>query len=428
MIRRVVSLLAATAACVAAGVATAPGAAADRVRDGQWALQRLEAEKVWRITRGEGVTVAVIDSGVDANHPDLIGQVLPGADFVDGRTGDGRRDLDTEDSHGTGIAAIIAGRADDASGVAGLAPGVKILPIRATSGPGGFSSTEQLAKAVRFAADKGARVINVSLATTFTDANVEAAYRYALEKDAVVVAGAGNDGDTANQILYPAGYPGVVAVSAVDVNGKIWPRSQHGKQVVLAAPGVGIYTPSPNGKYASANGTSAATAYVSAAAALVRARYPHLTAGQVINRLIKTAHGAAQGWDEYYGYGIVYPYRALTADIPDGPRENPLLNRPGVTWPSGYTPQAAGDQGSRDESSAGGVLVVLALAGLGVLVLVVVLVVVVLVRRSGRKGPPPGPPGTPGGWGPPPGGYPQAGAWAGQSQQQPPPGWGPPRP
>ncbi|KWW98202.1 hypothetical protein TH66_18320 [Carbonactinospora thermoautotrophica] len=408
-------------------MAAAPDAAADRVRDGQWALQRLEAEKVWRITRGEGVTVAVIDSGVDASHPDLVGQVLPGADFGDGRTGDGRRDLDREKYHGTSMAALVAGRADDRAGIAGLAPGVKILPVLVHDGNSGMGPGV-LAKAVRFAVDKGAKVINISQATTFTDVVTEDAFRYAFEKDVVVVAGAGNNGDTVNQVLYPAGYPGVVAVSAVDVNGRIWPRSQHGKQVVLAAPGVGIYTPSPNGKYASANGTSAATAYVSAAAALVRARYPHLTAGQVINRLIKTAHGAAQGWDEYYGYGIVYPYRALTADIPDGPRENPLLNRPGVTWPSGYTPQAAGDQGARDESSAGGVLVVLALAGLGVLVLVVVLVVVVLVRRSGRKGPPPGPPGPPGGWGPPSGGYPQAGAWAGQSQQQPPPGWGPPRP
>jgi subtilisin family serine protease len=161
------------------------------------------------------------------------------------------------------------------------------------------------------------------------DSGVQAAVAYAEARNVVLVAGAGNDGVEADN--YPAAYPGVVSVAAADQDGQIWDKSDYGPSVVLTAPGVHIVAAGAGSdtEYRLSDGTSDATAYVSAAAALLRAKYPSLTAGQIINRLVQTAAkpGAPSGQgvrDPHYGFGIIRPDLALTQDIPAGPAAGPL--------------------------------------------------------------------------------------------------------
>ncbi|MDH6142533.1 type VII secretion-associated serine protease mycosin [Kitasatospora sp. GP30] len=365
------------------GLAAGP-AVADNIRDQQWALKVYDApNKVWPISQGDGVTVAVLDSGVAANHQDLTGQVLPGTDLTGAET-DGRTD---SIGHGTAMASIIAGHGHgDQAGVMGLAPKAKILPVRI-----GIHEVDDISggpdlkfdQALRFAVDKGAKVVNMSFGGGLrTDPSAREAVQYALSHDVVLVAATGN---LASDVSYPAAFPGVVAVGAVDQHGNVWAKSNHGPETTLVAPGVGIYSAgnaSPT-DYRFADGTSDATAYVSAIAALVRSKYPDLTAGQVIRRLITTAVAPPDGSavpNDRYGYGIASPSKALAANpaVDGGPKDNPLLNRvesqgaPDSASPA-PVPQAAAGGG-------GGVSVWLYVAG-GVVLLLVVGGIVVLVRR-----------------------------------------------
>ncbi|MEV0531371.1 type VII secretion-associated serine protease mycosin [Kitasatospora sp. NPDC050463] len=309
-------------------------AMADQIRDAQWPLKKFAAEaRVWPISQGDGVVVAVVDGGVSQEHQDLVGQVLPGADFSGGRT-DGRVD---SDGHGTAMASLIAGTGHGASaGVIGLAPKAKILPVRVRS-VDGLPEAQQsdLAQAVRFAADQGVKVINVSLGGySGADALTRDAIKYAASKDIVVVASAGNSGNKSSPVEYPAAFPGVVAVAAVDEQNRVWEKSTFGPETTIAAPGVGIYHASvtSTSSYNVGNGTSDATAYVSATAALIRSKYPALSAGQVINRMIKSATPPGDGSavpNAHYGYGVVDPARALepNAAVDGGAKANPLLGR-----------------------------------------------------------------------------------------------------
>ncbi|MET9966257.1 type VII secretion-associated serine protease mycosin [Streptomyces sp. NPDC006356] len=307
---------------------TAPTASADYVRDQQWALNAFAVQDVWAESQGQGVTVAVVDSGVDASHPDLTGQVLKGKDF----TGGGNAQEDKL-GHGTSMASLIAGHghgAGNSSGMMGLAPKAKILPLRTIQTEKDANRDETWAAAVRYAVDQGAKVINLSFGNdggkTLSDGR--AAIAYAQAHDVVVVAAAGNDGSIA--VEEPAALPGVVAVGAIDEKANRWEGSNTGKGLALMAPGVEVLAADPtrSQQYSLSNGSSDATAYVSAAAALVRSKYPDLSAGQVINRLIKTAtfahHKGLKAPDEEYGYGIVRPYSALTMNIPAGAKKNPL--------------------------------------------------------------------------------------------------------
>ncbi|MFB7944094.1 type VII secretion-associated serine protease mycosin [Kitasatospora phosalacinea] len=400
------------------------------------------AAKVWPISQGEGVTVAVIDTGVDASHPDLSGQILPGLDLTDSH-GDGRTDTE---GHGTAMASNIAAHGHgDGAGVMGLAPKAKILPIKISLGAESLTKSdgEVRSKAIRYAVDQGAKVINMSFTGGgSTDESYRAAINYAIQKDVVLVGGAGNFAGT--PVDYPAAFPGVVAVSAITDAGDIWKDSTTGPQVTLAAPGSGIHHASLKQGYDTGSGTSDASSFVSAIAALVRSKYPNLSAGQVINRMTSSAaqpEGKGPFPNDKYGYGIASPSKALAANpaVDNGPKENPLLNRAEPDWsnidgpaaspsagaskpatggakaPSnggGSTaPQASGDS---DSKSSTGMLIAI---GGGVVAVIVVVVIILLVRRSknGNNGGGPGGPGGPGASGGP--GAPGA---PGYGYQQPP--------
>ncbi|MGR6973073.1 type VII secretion-associated serine protease mycosin [Streptomyces cynarae] len=352
----------------------------------------------WVESQGEGVTVAVVDSGVDSSHPDLAGQVLEGKDFTGG--GNAHKDLD---GHGTSMASLIAGHghgAGNTSGMVGIAPKAKILPLRVIETQKDPNRDETWAAAVRYAVDHGAKVINLSFSNeggkTLSDGRE--AIAYAESHDVVIVASAGNEGSVS--VDEPAALPGVVSVGAVDKEGNRWDGSNTGKGLTLMAPGVDVLAAdmTRSQKYSLSTGTSDATAYVSATAALVRAKYPNLTAGQVINRLIKSAsflgHKGLKAPDQEYGYGIIRPYQAVTMDIPAGSKENPLGQLEASSATSGKASEGTGSstETKKKNSSSGGILI---LAGGIAAVVVIGAVALVVIRRRRNRGN--GDPGSGGG-------------------------------
>ncbi|MDX5458574.1 type VII secretion-associated serine protease mycosin [Micromonospora tulbaghiae] len=320
----------------------------DQVRDEQWQLEELRAKTAWRTSTGRGVVVAVIDSGVDGAHADLAGQVLPGLDLV---TPDGSDGPDPV-GHGTTVAGLIAGRADDDRGVVGLAPDAKILPVRVLDAENRYDDALVIAKAVRWAVDNGAQVVNLSLGGSSDNPALAAALDYAFARDVVVVACTGNLAtSTTTEVWYPAREPGVLAVAGLErTSENLWSGSITGHETVLSAPATGLYGARPEG-YWRVQGTSFAAPLVAATAALVRARYPKMSAGDVVNRLIATARDLGPtGRDDRFGYGLVDPVAALTADVPSV-GHNPLDDNasPGVV---GFGP-APGDGRDTRAAAAG---------------------------------------------------------------------------
>lgn len=308
--------------------ATGVPARADSTRQQQWFLDAMKAEQMWRTSTGEGVTVAVIDSGVDQDNPDLKGRVLSGKDFATYQAGDEHTDYD---GHGTGMAGLIAGTGayDAGNGAFGLAPGARILPVRmpdsaaaANEGEAARQFNEAAPKAIRYAADSGARVINISLGQTEGSAKLTAAVRYALEKGSLIFAAVGNSGDKGNQVEYPAATPGVVGVAAVGRNLSRTAESEHGPQVDLAAPGEDlVYACASRSGLCTGHGTSGATALASASAALIWSRHPTWTNNQVLRVLLNTIGAPTDGAqrNDSIGYGIVRPRVALQSPGDPGP-------------------------------------------------------------------------------------------------------------
>ncbi|MFF8543426.1 type VII secretion-associated serine protease mycosin [Streptomyces werraensis] len=312
---------------LAAALVLVPGitAHADTIRDRQWALDALHADQVWSTTRGAGVTVAVLDTGVEADHPDLDGNVLQGKDLV----GFGAREGDEAWArHGTAMAGIIAGHGHgpgNGDGVLGVAPEAKILPVRViledkdpARAKARSTRGNALAEGIRWAADHGADVINLSLGDDSASAHPEEgedeAIQYALRKGVVVVASAGNGGEKGDRISYPAAYPGVIAATAVDRYGTRAPFSTRRWYATVSAPGVDVIIADPDHKYYEGWGTSAAAAFVSGAVALVKAAHPDLTPAQIKRLLQDTARNApAAGRDDSRGFGFVDPAAAIEA-------------------------------------------------------------------------------------------------------------------
>ncbi|MEU5809924.1 type VII secretion-associated serine protease mycosin [Streptomyces sp. NPDC047718] len=319
-------------------VATAPPAVADAVRDRQWALTALRAEEAWGITQGDGVTVAVLDTGVDSTHPDLAGQVLDGTDLVGTGAGPGDRPWAR---HGTAMAGIIAGHGHGRNrrqGVLGIAPQAKVLPVRVILEEGDPDRAKArqnkggaLAEGIRWAADHGADVINLSLGDDSDSAHHEAAedeaVQYALAKGVVVVASAGNGGREGDHASYPAAYPGVIAVTAVDRSGRKAAFSTRNWYASVSAPGVDVVIADPDRAYYEGWGTSAAAAFVSGTVALLKAAHPDLSPAQIKKLLQDTAADApAGGRDDSRGHGLVDPVAALQAA--DSLRPEPALPAP----------------------------------------------------------------------------------------------------
>jgi membrane-anchored mycosin MYCP len=286
--------------------------------DVPWAQQRYGTQPLAALADGSGITVAVVDSGVDANYAQLAGAVRGGGDLLDG--GDGRVDCV---GHGTGVASVIAARPLDGTNFQGLAPKATILAIRVseqveldgkavgrTAGAAGFAS------AIRRAVDLRAAVINLSLVSYQDDAPVREAINYAVGHDVLVVAAAGNRFEQGNATPFPAAYDGVIGVGAIGSDGRRLASSQIGTYVDLVAPGGQIVTAAlPQGRTVQ-EGTSFAAPFVSAAAALIRQYHPELSARQVAERLIATADPAPGGpHSNEYGAGVLNPYRALTDQV-----------------------------------------------------------------------------------------------------------------
>ncbi|CAL9318793.1 type VII secretion-associated serine protease mycosin [Streptomyces sp. SudanB182_2057] len=298
---------------------------ADGLRAQQWALTALHLEQAWRTTEGRGVTVAVLDTGVESDHPDLAGNVLPGKDMIGFGAGPGER---LWARHGTAMAGIIAGHGHgpgNADGVLGVAPEAKILPVRVILEDGDPARAKArttrgtaLADGIRWAADHGADVINLSLGDDSNSAHPEPgedeAVQYALGKGVVVVASAGNGGDKGDHVSYPAAYPGVIAATAVDKYGTRAAFSTRRWYAAVSAPGVDVVIADPDHKYYAGWGTSAASAFVSGAAALIRSVYPDLAPAQIKKLLEDTARDApAGGRDDSRGFGMIDPAAALEA-------------------------------------------------------------------------------------------------------------------
>jgi membrane-anchored mycosin MYCP len=346
-----------------------PEPARDVITQLPWAQRLLDLGRTWPHSTGAGVTVAVVDSGVDADHPQLQGKVLPGADFF--LVGNLPGNFDCV-SHGTAAASIIAAAPAQGVGFRGVAPDARILPVRVTdrelndSGNATPINPGIVAEGIRYAADSGARVINLSLSGYGDFPDIRDAVAYAQAKDALLVAAVGNRAEQGAAPSFPASYDGVLGVGSIDINGVRAEGSQIGPYVDIVAPGQDVVGAARAAGHDYWAGTSFAAPFVSGVAALVRATYPELTAPQVAERLTATADPAPGGKDSAeYGAGVVDPYRAVTEEMTD---REPLV-MPGVS-PKPPDPRDAAeaawwaDMSVQAKAGAGGVLAAIVIAAI----------------------------------------------------------------
>ncbi|WP_250286262.1 type VII secretion-associated serine protease mycosin [Streptomyces atroolivaceus] len=341
---------------------TAGSAQAETVRSDQWHLTAMKAEGMWHSSTGSGVTVAVVDTGVDKSIPDLQGQVLDGKDFATGESGDEHSDYD---GHGTGMAGLIAGTGDsrNGDGAFGLAPGVKILPVRVPDKAANLAEdieqfNAKVPEAIRYSADKGAQVINISLGTSEGSQQLTDSVKYAIEKGSLVFAAVGNDAKSTNSVKYPGATPGAVGVAAIGKNLQRTEESQFGPQVDLSAPGEEmIHACKSETDLCTSHGTSDATAIASASAALIWSKHPEWTNNQVLRVLLNTAGGPTTGEERVddIGYGIVRPRIALTTPGDPGPADEyplPDLAAAESPTPSAEPSKATGGSETNDEPAS----------------------------------------------------------------------------
>lgn len=285
-----------------AAAGTLVGAPADQIRSREWHLKAMRTQNAWKYSRGRGVTIAVLDTGIDQNHPDLVGHVNNGPDLTGGVRRPGSRYWGL---HGTSMASIISGHGHGpglSQGMMGVAPLSHVLSVRVTlenddplrrdnGQQGGAADHDAVAQGIRYAVDHGAGIINMSLGGGRQFYNgtksQESAIKYALSKGVVLIASAGNDGSTANRKNFPAAYPGVIAVGALDRRLRLWKDSNRRSHAAVCAPGVDIVSADASNGYVVGTGTSASSAMVAGVAALVRARYPKLTPAEVRQALVQ---------------------------------------------------------------------------------------------------------------------------------------------
>ncbi|GAA4927097.1 subtilisin family serine protease [Nonomuraea thailandensis] len=321
-------MLTAVRVLAAAILAFSGATTADPVRDQQqWVLDALNVEQAWSVTKGEGVTVAVVDSAVDTGVKELKGRVDSGPDMTSGTI---EREL-PPGRHGTAMAGLIAGSGAD-DGFIGVAPGARILslPMVIDDEPGfavppvegeGTTAESPLARALRYAANHGAQVVSMSIGSYGPLRSEREAVSYALGKGVVLVAAVGNDGQTpyakekgTSYWSFPAGYPGVIGVAATDKQGRRATFSSDNMSVMVSAPGVEVPVVKREGGYELSEGTSSAAALVAGVAALIKSRHPGLRPEQVAQALVAGARGRpAAGYDDQTGFGVVDAAAALNA-------------------------------------------------------------------------------------------------------------------
>ncbi|MCC3269565.1 S8 family serine peptidase [Arthrobacter gengyunqii] len=352
------------AALLALTFVPAAPASADEWRDKQYWLADYGFDEAWAVSQGEGVKVAVIDTGIDPTHPDLTGAVTGGTDVSGAGNPAGSTGLGNNPAHGTLVATLLAGRGHapaepeptaapekdagkdtektpapakkkkNSEGIIGVAPKAELLAVSAWIGPdnpAGIPIEDQIPAAIRWSVDNGAKVINMSLGSSSPSwpESWDDAFLYAEQQDVVVVVAAGNRGVGMVQVGAPATIPGVLTVAGVDRNGEAsQDSSSEGISIGVAAPAEDLVGGLPGGpaRYAGWSGTSGAAPLVAGTAALIRSAYPEMSAADVINRIITTSRDAgAPGQDTLYGYGILDAGAALTADVPSV-TANPLGN------------------------------------------------------------------------------------------------------
>lgn len=331
MTRRLLAAAAASAVALTLvgatpAVAATPGAPeGDPVREAEYWLEDYGIEKAWETTRGEGVRIAVIDTGIGRGPVEFEGAVVGGTDVSGIGTADGRTPVGAVDSnHGSWVASLAAGRGTGPeTGMIGVAPEAELLSVSVGFGASATRSfTDQIAEAIRWSVDNGADVINMSLTTNAPDwdRSWDDAFLYAMENDVVIVVAAGNRGSGTTRVGAPATIPGVLTVAGVDPLGKASVEaSTQGITIGVSAPSENLVGVSADGRLVLWNGTSGAAPIVAGIAALVRSAHPELDAANVINRIVDTARpasGASAVPDPLYGYGLVDAAAAVSASVP----------------------------------------------------------------------------------------------------------------
>ncbi len=283
----------------------------------QYSLDQMRVRDAWSLSTGGSNVVAVLDTGVQANHPDLMGRVLTGYDFVNDDT-----NAADDNGHGTWVAGIIAATANDDYGIAGISWTDKILPVKIMNSSGSGSSSD-LTAGIIWAADRGAEVINMSVGGFPYSQYVQDAVNYAWGKGSILVAAAGNN--NRDESFYPASFTNVISVSATQLNDEFSHWSSYGPAVDVSAPGSSVLTtnciasvcPHPEwGSHTYISGTSFATPNVVGVVALLRSEYPTKSPQWIVDRLISTVDDLGDsGWDKRYGHGRVNAVRALGATV-----------------------------------------------------------------------------------------------------------------
>ncbi|MFJ8077995.1 type VII secretion-associated serine protease mycosin [Streptomyces sp. NPDC096176] len=306
----------------------------EQIEGTPWPLQRVLLDELWQDTKGKGVRVAVIDTGVDNDNVQLKPAVdaSAGRDLLkpDKKIGDEKRGKTngTVDlvGHGTKVAGIIAARPREGTGFVGIAPEATIIPIRQND-ENNSGNDRTMATAIDHAIAKGADVINISQDTTKPlglDSVLNRAVQRAIKAGTVVVASAGNDGmDGKLKNTYPAAFPGVLAVASSDRNNERAVFSQAGEFVGVAAPGVDVVSTVPGNGQCIDNGTSFSAPYVAGVAALLKAKHPKWTPAEIITEIEQTATRSINGHDNFVGWGVIDPVRALSGDDKPQPAPRP---------------------------------------------------------------------------------------------------------
>ncbi len=281
----------------------------------QWALAKIQASQAWDLSRGQGVIIAVLDTGVDVNHPELQGRLLPGYSFTTDNT-----DVSDRCGHGTHVTGIIAANTNNGVGIAGVAPEAMILPVKVMDryqpNYGCYGSYSDFARGIVYAVDRGAKVINMSFGGTAFSYSLQDAVTYAAQRGVLLVAAAGNANSSTP--FYPAYFSEVMAVAGTDGSDNRYSRSNYGDWIDISAPATGIYSlyyDGSNSTYVYMSGTSMAAPHVAAVAGLLLAQDPNRTGSTLRTILQESADDLGDpGWDPYFGYGRLNAYRALAGN------------------------------------------------------------------------------------------------------------------